>query len=302
MNKKFLITGGAGFIGTNLAEYLVGEGHEVVVVDDLSAGDATRLPKSVVFHQLDIRDTKSLQAVCIGIDTVVHLAALPRVQFSIDEPVATHDVNVTGTLSVLEAAKQAKVKRIVYAASSSAYGDQETLPLSVTLPPQPKSPYALHKYIGEEYMRLWSELFAIETVSLRFFNVYGPHLDPDGPYALVIGRFLKLAAEQKPLTVTGDGTQTRDFTHVDDVISAIYKAAHSSAVGKGEVFNVGAGAQTTINELAQMIGGTIEYVPARIEPKHTLADISLTKSVLDWEPKTSIADGIAALKKDFNVA
>ena len=299
--KKFLITGGAGFIGTNLTHYLVEKGHEVIVVDDLSAGDASKLPSSAQFCAIDIRDTQALLRVCVGVDVIVHLAALPRVQFSIDEPTLSHDVNVTGTLSVLEAARHAKVKRIVYAASSSAYGDQETLPLSVTLPAKPKSPYALHKYIGEEYMRLWSELFSIETVSLRFFNVYGPYLNPDGPYALVIGRFLKLAAEGKPLTITGDGEQTRDFTHVVDVIAAIYKAAHADTVGKGEVLNVGAGEQTTINELARMIGGTIEHVEARVEPKHTLADIAQTSQLLNWEPTIVLAEGITALKKDFNL-
>lgn len=299
--QTYLVTGGAGFIGTNLVERLVADGQSVIVVDDLSAGDAKRLPPEVVFHQLDIRNTEKLSECAQGVDVIVHLAALPRVQFSIESPVETHDVNVTGTLSVLEAARKAGVKRIVYAASSSAYGDQEILPLSVDLPPQPKSPYALHKYIGEEYMRLWSELYGLETVSLRFFNVYGPHLDPDGPYALVIGRFLKLALEGQPLTITGDGEQTRDFTHVEDVVSAILKASTVAKVGKGEVLNIGAGNQTSINELANMIGGTIEYVAPRIEPKHTKADISLTKEKLDWEPTVVLADGVARLKKDFGL-
>lgn len=302
MHKKFLVTGGAGFIGTNLTQYLVGEGHEVVVVDDLSGGDAEQIPPTAIFHKLDIRDTESLKTVCDGVDVIVHLAALPRVQFSIDNPTTTHDVNVNGTLSVLEAARHAHVKRIVYAASSSAYGDQDVLPLSIDLPPQPKSPYALHKYIGEEYMRLWSQLFGIETVSLRFFNVYGPYLNPDGPYALVIGRFLKLAKEGKTLTITGDGEQTRDFTHVSDIIDAVYRAAHTDTVGKGEVLNVGAGKQTSVNELAKMIGGSTEYVAARIEPKHTLADISVTKELLGWEPKIVLADGISTLKKEFGLA
>ncbi len=301
MQQTFLITGGAGFIGTNLVERLVADGHEVVVVDDLTTGDAARLPSSVVFHQLDIRDTKALTKVCAGVDVVVHLAALPRVQFSIAHPFETHDVNVTGTLSVLEAVRAAGVKRIVYAASSSAYGDQDVLPLSVDLPPQPKSPYALHKYIGEEYMRLWSDLFGIETISLRFFNVYGPHLDPDGPYALVIGRFLKLAMEGKPLTITGDGEQTRDFTHVRDIVDAVLKAATVPGVGKGEVFNVGAGNQTSINEIARMIGGETEYVDARIEPRHTKADITLTKERLDWEPTVLLTDGVTELKKYFGI-
>lgn len=300
--QTFLVTGGAGFIGTNLVEYLVAQGHQVVVVDDLSAGDATRLPPEATFHKIDIRDTAALTEVCTGVDVIMHLAALPRLQFSIDFPQLSHDVNINGTLSVLEAARAAGVRRVVYAASSSAYGDQEVLPLTTNLPPQPKTPYALHKYVGEEYMRLWSELFGVETVSLRFFNVYGPHLDPNGAYALVIGRFLKLASEGKPLPITGDGEQTRDFTHVYDVRSALFKAALSDKVGRGDVLNVGAGKQTTINELAQMIGGEVEYVPVRIEAKHSLADISQTKRLLNWEPVVNLSDGVAELKQQFGIA
>lgn len=193
--QTFLVTGGAGFIGTNVVHFLVEHGHTVKVVDDLTAGKRERLPDSIDFYELDIRDTAALSTVCEGVDVLIHLAALPRLQFSIDHPQVAHDVNITGTLSVLEAARAAGVKRIVYAASSSAYGDQEILPLTTDLPPQPKTPYALQKYVGEAYMKLWSELFGLKTVSLRFFNVYGPHLDPDGAYALVIGRFLKLASQ-----------------------------------------------------------------------------------------------------------
>jgi UDP-glucose 4-epimerase len=301
MKSHFVITGGAGFIGTNLAHHLVSQGYEVTVVDNLSAGDAKRLPPEVVFHQTDIRDTAALTTIFKAGDIVVHLAALPRVQFSMESPVETHDVNVNGTLSVLEAAKAAGVKRIVYAASSSAYGDQEQLPLTPDMPPQPKSPYALHKYVGEMYMKLWAELYDLETVSLRFFNVYGPYLDPDGPYALVIGRFLKLAREGKPLTITGDGTQTRDFTYVHDVVAAVVKAGTVAKVGNGEVLNVGAGKQTSLNELARMISDSIEYVAPRIEPKHTLADISKTTALLNWTPQVPIEEGIADLKKAYNL-
>lgn len=300
--NKIIITGGAGFIGTNLAHHLCTAGYEVGIVDDLSAGRREHIPPAASFYELSILDTAALAAVCQGASHIIHLAALPRVQFSIENPKETHDVNVTGTLSVLEAARTAGVGRIVYAASSSAYGDQETLPLSLDLPPQPKSPYALQKYIGEEYMKLWSSLYGIETVSLRFFNVYGPYLDPEGPYALVIGRFLKLAAEGKPLTITGDGTQTRDFTHVSDVIAAINAAATSERVGKGEVFNVGAGRQVSINEVAALIGGKTEYVAPRPEPKHTLADISRTTAVLGWTPTVTLEEGIASLKKEFNLS
>lgn len=301
MKKTFLITGGAGFIGTNLVERLVAAGQRVVVVDNLVAGNKDRLPKGVDFYELDIRETDKLTEVCQGVDVLVHLAALPRVQFSIDDPVKTHDVNVNGTLSVLEAVRAAGVKRVVYAASSSAYGDQDTLPLSTDLPPQPKSPYALHKYMGEEMMRLWSQVYGIGTVSLRFFNAYGKHLDPDGPYALVIGRFLKLALENKPLTITGDGEQTRDFTHVLDIVSAICKAASAQSVGQGEVLNVGAGIQTSVNDLAAMISNNIEHVPARLEPKHTLADISKTTELLEWQPVTSLLDGVNDLKREVGL-
>ncbi len=301
MKSRFIITGGAGFIGTNLAHYLVGKGYQTVVVDNLTAGDASRLPPETTFHQVDIRDTAALTALIQPEDIIVHLAALPRVQFSIESPIDTHDVNITGTLSVLEAAKKAGAKRVVYAASSSAYGDQETLPLTLDMPPQPKSPYALHKYVGEMYMKLWAELYDMETVSLRFFNVYGPYLDPDGPYALVIGRFLKLAIEGKPLCITGDGTQTRDFTHVYDVVDAIERAGALDSVGNGEVLNIGAGKQTSIKDLAAMISNEVEYVAPRVEPKHTLADISKTTELLGWIPTVKIEDGILELKQSFGL-
>jgi UDP-glucose 4-epimerase len=298
--KKFVITGGAGFIGTNLVERLIEEGKQIKVVDDLSAGDhRDRLSPVVDFHQIDIRNTKELAEVFQGADVVVHLAALPKVQTSIDDPVLTHDVNVNGTLSVLEAARQARISRIVYAASSAVYGDQEELPLSINLPPQLKSPYALHKYMGEEMMSLWSRLYELETVSLRFFNVYGPHLDPEGNYALVIGKFLKQAREGLPLTITGDGEQTRDFIHVYDLVEAIFKASTFSTVGAGEVLNVGSGKQTSIKNLARLFSHQIQHIEPRLEPKHSLADISLTRELLGWEPKISVEEGVEELKSIF---
>jgi len=300
--KTFLITGGAGFIGTNLAERLVANGYQVIVVDDLSAGtDPARLPQTVRFHKVDIRNTEALAEIAKEADAIVHLAALPRVQFSIEHPKETHDVNINGTLSVLEAARAAGVRRVVYAASSSAYGDQEKLPLSLDLPPQPKSPYALQKYVGEEMMRTWSVIYGINTVSLRFFNVYGPHMDPTGGYALLIGRFIKLRQEGKPLTICGDGEQTRDFTQVNDVVTAIVQAATLDTLGKGEVFNIGAGGQTSVNTIAKLIGGEVEYCPARLEPKHTRADISVSKEMLHWEPTVTLEEGIAQLKQEAGI-
>jgi UDP-glucose 4-epimerase len=231
-----------------------------------------------------------------GVDVVVHLAALPRVQYSIEYPFETQRVNIGGTLSVLEAARTAGVRRIVYAASSSAYGDQEVLPLRETLPAQPKSPYGLQKYNGELMMKLWHDIHKLETVSLRFFNVYGPHLDPNGAYALVIGKFLK------PMTITGDGEQTRDFTHVRDTVDAIVRASQSDRVGHGEVMNVGAGRNVSVNEIARLIGGPIQYVTPRIEPKHTLADNTYIRLTLGWQPTVTLEEGIAELKRQFNLA
>lgn len=302
MKTKYLITGGAGFVGTNLAERLIREGKRVVIVDDLSGGKEERIPKEAIFHKLDICNTEELTKAMEGVEVVVHLAALPRVQFSIEHPFEAQRVNVDGTLSVLEAARAAGVQRIVYAASSSAYGDQDVMPLTETMQAQPKSPYGLHKYYGEVMMKLWADIHDMETVSLRFFNVYGPHLDPNGAYALVIGKFLKQRLDGQPMTITGDGEQSRDFTHVFDTIDAVIRAAESDKVGKGEVFNVGAGRNITVNEIARLIGGPVEYIVPRIEPKHTLADSSRIKEVLGWEPTIRIEDGIQMLKEQFGLA
>lgn len=302
MKTKYLITGGAGFVGTNLAERLIREGKRVVIVDDLSGGKEERIPKEAIFHKLDICNTEELTKAMEGVEVVVHLAALPRVQFSIEHPFEAQRVNVDGTLSVLEAARAAGVQRIVYAASSSAYGDQDVMPLTETMQAQPKSPYGLHKYYGEVMMKLWADIHDMETVSLRFFNVYGPHLDPNGAYALVIGKFLKQRLDGQPMTITGDGEQSRDFTHVFDTIDAVIRAAESDKVGKGEVFNVGAGRNITVNEIARLIGGPVEYIAPRIEPKHTLADSSRIKEVLGWEPTIRIEDGIQMLKEQFGLA
>jgi nucleoside-diphosphate-sugar epimerase len=298
MKQTFLITGGAGFIGTNLAEFLVNEGYEVIVVDDLSAGDnQKRLPKSVIFHQADVRDTATMIKICVGVDVIVHLAALPSVPFSIENPIVSHDININGTLSTLEAAKQAGVKRVVFASSSAVYGNTETLPHNINMKTDVETPYALHKYVGERMMKMWSELYKLETVSLRFFNVYGPHFDPKGAYAAVIGRLLEQASSNSVLTITGDGKQTRDFVHVSDVAAAITKASQSTKVGKGEVLNVGTGQGVSINKLAEIIGGEVTYIPGRNELKHSRADVSETEEVLNYKPKVSLEAGLEALGK-----
>jgi UDP-glucose 4-epimerase len=280
---KVVVTGGAGFIGTHLCEALRTAGHEVVSVD-IKTGD-------------DVRDTEKMTKLFAGAKWVFHLAALPRVQYSIEHPQETQDHNVNGTVSALVAAQAAGVERFVYSASSSAYGDQDTMPLAETMDARPKSPYGLQKYAGELYARLWSEVYGLPTVSLRYFNVYGPGASDEGAYALVIARFLKQRRAGEPMTITGDGTQTRDFTHVRDVVRANLLAAESRKVGSGEAINIGAGRNASVNRIAELIGGPTVNVEARLEPHDTLADISRAKELLGWSPNVSLEEGIAELKK-----
>lgn len=293
--KKVVVTGGAGFIGSHLVDALVQSGHEVRVIDDLSAGKRDVVNPAATLHVADIRDYTAIAPLFVGAEHVFHLAALPRVQYSIEHPGETNSVNVGGTLSVLRAAHAAGVKRFIYSASSSAYGNQEVMPLTEDMPPQPVSPYALQKYVGELYVRLFAEMYGMPGVSLRYFNVYGPRLDPEGPYALVIGRFLKQKKDGVPMTITGDGEQTRDFTHVRDIVRGNLLAATSPLVGRGEVINLGAGHQVSINQLAALLGGPTEYVAPRVEPRHTLADITRAKALLGWEPSVPFDTGIAEL-------
>jgi UDP-glucose 4-epimerase len=300
-NKKVVVTGGAGFIGTHIVNTLIEEGAEVHIIDNLIAGKAENVNKKAILHNVDIRNIKEIEPVMEGTSYVFHLAALPRVQFSIDHPLDTFEVNVHGMLNVLDAARRAKVMRVVYSASSSAYGDQEKMPLVETMDAHPMSPYALHKYEGELMCRLYSDIYGLSTVSLRYFNVYGPGISPEGSYPLAIALFLKQRSENKPITVTGDGKQTRDFTHVRDVARANLLAATGDKVGKGEVINIGAGKNVSMLKVAELIGGEIEHIGARLEPKNTLADNSRARELLGWIPSVSFEDGIAELKKIWNI-
>jgi nucleoside-diphosphate-sugar epimerase len=302
MKEKVIVTGGAGFIGSNLAEALLEKDFTVEVVDDLSGGVREKVPAGAVFHQVDILDTDALRPIFSGAKYVFHCAAKPRVPYSIEHPQETNRVNADGTLSVLVAAKDGGVGKVIYSASSSAYGDQDILPLREDMPPAPVHPYGLQKYIGEEYCRLFSEIYKLPTVSLRYFNVYGPKLNPDGAYALVVGVFLKQKQKGEPLTIVGDGEQTRDFTHVRDVVRANILAAESGRVGKGEVINIGGGKNVTVNQLADLFGGERKNIPPRIEAKNSLADITKAKELLGWEPTIKLEEGIAELKKLFGIA
>jgi UDP-glucose 4-epimerase len=296
--EKAVVTGGAGFVGSHLVSALLERGFDVHVIDNFAGGRMEdRIDPSATYHELDVCYSEQIAPVIAGAAYVFHEAALPRVQYSIEHPLETYRVNVLGTASVLRAAHEGGVRRVIYAASSSAYGDQETLPLSETLPVDPKSPYGLQKYVGELSCRMWSEVYGLSTVSLRYFNVYGPHFDPEGAYALVIGKFLTQKKAGQLMTIAGDGSHTRDYTHVDDVVSANLLAAESSKVGKGEVINIGAGRNVSVNDLARMIGGDVTHGEPRLEPAHTRADNRRAKELLGWEPKVSLEDGIAELKK-----
>lgn len=301
--KKAVVTGGAGFIGSNLVRTLLTEGWEVHSVDNYSAGKIQdRFCDGATYHEADVRAEKDMETLFAGADVVFHTAAKPRVQYSIDNPLETTDNNITGTVSVLKAATDAGVRRVVFSSSGSAYGAQETLPLTEDMPAAPVHPYGLQKYAAEMFVSMWPSIYKLETVSLRYFNIYGPGLDPNGAYALAIGKFITARKEGKPIVIYGDGTITRDFTHVRDAVRANILAAESPKVGKGEVINIGAGKQTTIQALAEMFGGEITYGPPRIEAHDSRADNRKAKELLGWEPKENLEDGIAELKKLFGIA
>ncbi len=298
--KRVIVTGGAGFIGAHLTRALCGKGFEVFVVDNLISGKKESVDKRAELHVVDIGNLDLLKKtfeVIGNVDYVFHLACRPRVQFSIDFPDQTNDTNITGTLNVLIAARDSKVKRVIYSASSSAYGDQKVMPLTEVMQPNPKSPYGLQKYVSELYTRMFSTIYGLETVSLRYFNVYGPDQDPKGGYAQAIPKFIDQIKNGEKVTITGDGEQTRDFTHVKDIVAANLLAMDHPKVGKGEVINIGAGKNVSMNYIAKLLGGKISYIPARLEPRDTKADNTLAKKLLGWEPKISIEEGLKELKK-----
>lgn len=299
--KRAVVTGGAGFIGSHMVDALILRGWTVDIIDNMSGGKAEHINAKANFHRVDIRNYDAIVPIMSGAHRVFHFAALPRVQYSIDFPQETNEVNAHGALNVLHAAQEGGVGRVIYSGSSSAYGNHPVLPLHEELPSRPVSPYALQKFIGEEYARIYADIHGLPTVTLRYFNVYGPRMDPDGAYALVIGKFLKMRKLGIPLTITGTGEQTRDCTHVSDVVRANLLAAESKNVGKGEAINIGSGGRISVNKLAQMIGGPIEYIAVRKETMHTQADVQKAKTLLGWEPTIAIEDGIESLKKEWGL-
>lgn len=302
--KTFLVTGGAGFIGSHLVDRLVDEGHRVVVIDDFSGGSKANLAhhngkQSLTVVKRSITSSLTTLFEKHQFDAVFHLAALPRVQFSIAHPVESHEANINGTLNLLMACKQFGVKRFVSSSSSSVYGNQPTLPLVETMHPLPISPYALHKLVGEHYCRLFHMLYGLETISLRYFNVYGPRQNPDGAYSGQIPKFFAKSLKGEVPVINGDGEQTRDNTYVTDVVAANVLAAQTTnASAFGDYFNIGGGHNHSVNQTSELIykltGGKEKpsHGPSVVEPRNTLADVSKAKSVLGWEPKTDFETGL----------
>ncbi len=296
-----LVTGGAGFIGGHLVNGLLAEGWSVRVIDDLSTGAERNLADvidRIDFIRGDIRDGRALERAMDGTEVVFHQAAVPSVPRSVAEPLMTNSVNVDGTLQVLETARNTGVRRVVYAASSSVYGDTEVLPKVETLPATPQSPYALQKYAGEVYCRLYHDLYGLETVSLRYFNIFGPWQDPNSDYAAVIPSFVSAALAGKPPVIYGDGNQTRDFTYVGNAIQANLLAADAERA-PGSVINVAAGTRTSVNDLwigiREIVGFDSEasYEAARAgDVRDSLADLSRAVKLLKYDPTVSLEEGL----------
>jgi len=310
---KYIVTGGAGFIGSNLVDALLARtNNEVVVIDDFSEGKEANLAQhdlnpnlTVVKRSVESFDTERMSIndfkIFDGTDTVFHLAAKARVQPSIDDPESFHKANVTGTFNMLRCAQLNSVRRFVFSSSSSVYGDTDVLPTPESTEKNPISPYAVNKLIGEEYCRTFAKVYEIETVCLRYFNVYGERQSLTGGYRLVMGVFAQNRLEGKPLTINGDGEQRRDFTYVRDVVRANLLASSSNLVGHGDCINIGNGDNRSVNELANLIGGEKEYGPSVLEPKATLADNKKARNLLGWSPETKLEDWMPGWLKELGL-
>ena len=301
--NKVLVTGGAGFIGSNLVDVLIKRGVEVIIIDNLSTGKMENINPKAIFlkHDLASIDISELINILDGVDIIFHLAALARVQPSIEDPVPYHHANVTSTLHILYAASKSKVRRVVYSASSSCYGDSVKVPQAEYDPTNPLSPYGLQKYIGEQYCRMFSQVYHLDTVSLRYFNVYGERMSLDGAYCLVTGIFARQMLNNQPLTITNDGKQRRDFTYVGDVVNANILAAEYQNNLDGQVFNIGNGKNFSINDVADMFGGEKKYGEKRLEPFETLADNSRARQILNWKPKGNLKEWIINYKYELGI-
>ena len=299
--EKFLVTGGAGFIGSNICKKLISQGCFVRVIDNLLTGKKSNLAgiiDKIEFIEADMGDEKVAHPAMKDIDVVLHQGALPSVPRSVDDPAATHKHCVNATFTLLLAARDAGIKRFVYASSSSAYGDTPTLPKVETMRPQPLSPYAVGKLVGEHYCSVFSKVFGLETISLRYFNVFGPHQDPTSQYAAAIPAFVTAILKDEPPTVFGDGEQSRDFTYVDNVVEANLLAARAGRTS-GKVVNIACGQAITVNETINVINELLDknIKPVYTDPrpgdvKHSLADISLAQKLIGFKPTVSFKKGL----------
>jgi len=301
---KYLVTGGGGFIGCNLVRYILGRGHDVVVLDDFSTGrreNLTEVADRIELIEGDIRDRPTVDRAVAGCEAILHQAALASVPRSVDDPVTSHDVNVNGTISLLEAARAAGVRRVIFAASSSAYGDREESPKHEGMVPMPISPYAANKVACEAYMRGYAAVFGMETLCLRYFNVFGPYQDPAGAYAAVIPVFVSRLLRGEAPIIDGDGEQSRDFCYIDNVCEANWKALNAPAeVCDGKALNIACNHRTSINQVFEhvrrLLGLDIqaEHGPDRPgDVKHSLADVTLAKETIGYEPRILFEEGLA---------
>jgi nucleoside-diphosphate-sugar epimerase len=298
---RYLVTGGAGFIGSNVVEELVHRGHSVVVLDDLSAGKETNL--AAVRDKIDLRlgsitDLAAIRGACDGADYVIHLAARTSVPRSVKDPIESNQVNIDGTLNVLVAARDAKVRRFVYAASSAAYGETSALPKVESMAPAPISPYGLTKYVGELYAQVFGRVYGLENACVRYFNVFGPRQDPTSQYSGVLSRFMLAILEGQDPVIYGDGEQSRDFTYIENIVDETLRACEAKDAS-GRVFNGGTGERITLNQvLRQLEAITGKKIVAKYEParngdiRDSQADISLARTVLGYEPKVRFAEGL----------
>ena len=298
---RYLVTGGAGFIGSNTVDELVRRGHGVVVLDDLSSGKEENLAEvrnKITFMKGSTTDIEAVQKAMHQADYVIHLAARTSVPRSVKDPLDTNRINVEGTLNVLVAARDNKVKRVVYAASSSAYGDTPTLPKSESMPPVPISPYGVSKYVGELYAHAFDRCYGLETISLRYFNIFGPRQDPDSPYSGVLSRFATAFLDEEPPVVFGDGEQTRDFTYIDNAVQANLLACEAPSVATG-AFNVGTGQRISLNQTLDLLRRiSSKNLEAKYDPpregdiRDSLADISRAREALGYEPTVGFEEGL----------
>lgn len=299
---KSLVTGGLGFIGSHVVEYLLSQGHEVHIIDNESTGNINNLQKNAILHKMDILNYKDIEPIFKDKDYIFHLAAYPRIQPSFDDPVTFLKNNVEGTINCLLASKKHKNKKFIFTSSSAVYGNNFSLPTNEKNLLDPLNPYAIQKLESEYYCKLFSNTYNMNIVVLRYFNVYGPRsLNPKdqfSAYSSPVGIFIKQKKQGQKLTITWDGEQTRDYIHAIDVARANYQAATSELSNKYEIFNIGSGENHTVNEIATLIGGKTEYIPKREgEARVTLADNSKAKKLLHWKPEKDFRESVLQIKK-----